>query len=215
MFKISCFFRVWESRVNRSQRHKVERGSQHQQKLNHSGKSHFSSGGVGRKQWYFIFYIMRPFFSWFKIQFRFSISSLTACKWRYNLCTKWNKCQPWQFFSFTSCTTWHSIEPVCKFKPLWGKSQVFCIKFISKEHKNTVSKYLIPTNAGSQQRWTSSHSHPPSVFILLLRSTGERIYHNQIDNLMLWWPNWCPDWFRWPNRWPNVSGDQIGGQNWN
>ena len=28
---------------------------------------------------------------------------------------------------------------------------------------------------------------------------GERIYHDQIDDLMLWWPNWCPDWSRWPN----------------
>ena len=44
---------------------------------------------------------------------------------------------------------------------------------------------------------------------------GERIYHDQIDDLMLWWPNWCPDWSRWPNRWSNVTGDHIGGQNWN
>ena len=44
----------------------------------------------------------------------------------------------------------------------------------------------------------------------MVRSTkGERIYHDQTDDLMLWWPNWCPDWSRWPNREPNVSGDQI------
>ena len=33
--------------------------------------------------------------------------------------------------------------------------------------------------------------------LFLLENASERVYEDQVDNLMLWFPNLCPDWSKW------------------
>ena len=49
----------------------------------------------------------------------------------------------------------------------------------------------------------------PGQILLVHGTKGERIYHDQIGDLMLWRPNGRPDGPRQPDWWPDFHRDQI------